>query len=93
MKALGTGWGPVGWREVEVLPERGGRPGVRLRGRAAERAAALGISAWYLSIAHSRTLAVAQAIAWAGPRREAGGARRPGGKAGDPESGGAGVDR
>ena len=38
MKALGTGVRGVGWRDIEVLPNRRGKPLVFLYGRGAERA-------------------------------------------------------
>jgi len=40
MKALGTGVRGVGWRDIEVLPQRGGKPLVFLSGRARARAEA-----------------------------------------------------
>ena len=44
MKALGTGWDHgVRWRDIEVANESGGRPLLRLRGRAAEVARELGL--------------------------------------------------
>ncbi len=39
MKALGTGVRGVGWKEIEILPQRGGKPLVHLNGRAKARAA------------------------------------------------------
>src|SRR3990170_8146854 len=38
MKALGTGVRGVAWREIEILPDRRGKPMVYLHGRAADRA-------------------------------------------------------
>jgi holo-[acyl-carrier protein] synthase len=64
MKALGTGWrGGVEFRNIEVLNEPGGRPYVVLHGGAAEKAAALGITHWHISITHSEGVAVASAVA------------------------------
>ena len=37
-KALGTGMRGVAWREIEVCPDRRGKPHVYLHGRARERA-------------------------------------------------------
>ena len=45
MKALGTGARSVGWREIEVLPDRRGKPLVYLYGGARERADGAGSSA------------------------------------------------
>jgi holo-[acyl-carrier protein] synthase len=59
-KALGVGM--TRWREVEVVRERGA-PAILLHGRYASRAAALGVEAVAVSLTHSRTLAVAVALA------------------------------
>jgi holo-[acyl-carrier protein] synthase len=64
MKALGTGRRGVGWREVEVLADRRGRPIVRLHGRALRRAAELGLTGFAVSLSHSRGMAVASVVAW-----------------------------
>ncbi len=64
VKALGTGIGPVGWREIEVLRDTAGAPVLRLHGRAAQRAKALGLIAWSLSLSHTREMAVACVVAW-----------------------------
>ena len=45
MKALGTGIRGVAWREIEVLPNRRGKPLLFLYGRARERARATSASA------------------------------------------------
>ncbi len=62
MKALGTGTRGIGWREVEVTRKRTGEPGIALHGRAAERAARLGIDRIAVSLSHSRHYAVASVI-------------------------------
>jgi holo-[acyl-carrier protein] synthase len=62
MKALGTGTRGVGWREVEVTRKRTGEPSIELHGRAAERAAKLGIDRLAISISHSRDYAVASVV-------------------------------
>ena len=59
-KALGTGM--TRWRDVEVVRGRGA-PGVRLAGRYAARAEALRVREIVLSLTHSRTMAVAVAVA------------------------------
>lgn len=59
MKALGTGARGVSWREIEILPMRGGKPLVRLYGRAQLRAEALGLGSLAISLSHSQGLAVA----------------------------------
>lgn len=62
-KALGTGLAGIAWREMEVLPDPRGKPLVRLYGRAAERAHYLGLSAFAISLSHSRDYAVAMVVA------------------------------
>ncbi|MDQ7013229.1 MAG: holo-ACP synthase [Planctomycetota bacterium] len=64
LKALGTGWaGGIAWTDVEVTRDDSGRPGVRLRHLAAERAHELGITLWLLSLSHTEHYATASAIA------------------------------
>lgn len=62
-KVLGLGVRGVGWREIEVLPNRAGQPQVLLHGRAAQRAAALALADVSVSISHERRMAVAVAVA------------------------------
>jgi holo-[acyl-carrier protein] synthase len=59
-KALGTGMVTVAWREIEVLRTAGGKPALRLHGRAAARAELLGIQEFDVSISdtHNHTVAV-----------------------------------
>lgn len=64
MKALGTGRRGVGWREVEVLADMRGRPLLHLHGRAAARAAAIGLRRFAVSLSHERGYAIAVVIAW-----------------------------
>lgn len=64
MKALGTGRRGVSWREVELLSDPRGRPLLRLHGRAAARAAELGLTGFSVSLSHERSLAVAMVVAW-----------------------------
>jgi len=65
-KALGTGLVGVAWREMEVLPDRRGKPLVALHGSAQRRAAALGLRAFAVSLSHSREYAVAMVVALGG---------------------------
>ncbi len=62
-KVLGLGVRGVGWREIEVLPNRAGAPQVLLHARAARRAEAMGLDEVTVSISHERHMAVAVAVA------------------------------
>jgi holo-[acyl-carrier protein] synthase len=62
-KALGTGLRGVSWREMEILPDRRGKPHVHLHGRAALRASELGLSDFAISLSHSRDFAVPMVVA------------------------------
>jgi holo-[acyl-carrier protein] synthase len=62
-KVLGLGVRGVGWREIEILPNRAGAPQVTLHARAAARAAALDLEDVTVSISHERRMAVAVAVA------------------------------
>jgi holo-[acyl-carrier protein] synthase len=64
MKALGTGWNRnVGWREIEVVRERGHPPGIRLTGKAESFARRKEITTFHLSITHTATYAIAHVTA------------------------------
>lgn len=67
-KALGVGMrmlssAGIAWRDVEVINDVHGKPIVRLTGRAAERAAELGLSEWAISLSHAREHAIAFVVA------------------------------
>lgn len=63
-KALGTGISHgVGWKELEVRRQAGGRPELHLSGCAAEIAAALGIKRLSLSLTHTREMSMAVVVA------------------------------
>ncbi len=62
MKALGTGTHGVGWRDIEVLPNRRGKPLVYLYGRAKERAERIGLRALDISLTHERDFAIASVV-------------------------------
>jgi holo-[acyl-carrier protein] synthase len=57
----------VGWRDIEVVRAPSGQPSLRLHGRAAARAAALGWISTALSLSHAQNAAVASVVALAGP--------------------------
>ncbi|MGD0115752.1 MAG: holo-ACP synthase [Dehalococcoidia bacterium] len=63
MKALGTGVRGVALREIEVLPNRRGKPLLFLYGRAKERAQSLGLTGMDVSLSHSRDFAMATVVA------------------------------
>jgi holo-[acyl-carrier protein] synthase len=58
-KALGTGIIGIHWREMEILPNRRGKPVLILHGEAADRARRLGLTSFSVSLTHSRTDAMA----------------------------------
>jgi len=60
-KVLGLGVRGVGWREIEVERLPTGQPAIRLHGRAARRAAQLGMGRVAVSISHEAEFAVAVA--------------------------------
>jgi holo-[acyl-carrier protein] synthase len=69
LKALGTGRSRgIRWTDVEILRERGGRPVVRLHGRAAALAVAGGLDHIDVSLSHTQALAIAHVVAtWDSP--------------------------
>lgn len=62
MKSLGVGAKAVSWKDIEILDRPSGEPYVRLTGRAAQRAAQIGIDTIFVSISHSKSNAVANAL-------------------------------
>jgi len=62
MKALGTGIRGVAWREIEVLPDRRGKPLVYLFGRAKARADKIGLRGIDVSLTHEGGFAVAAVV-------------------------------
>ena len=59
MKALGTGWRGVSFREIAVLRSASGKPTLQLSGRARERAQRLGVREMEVSITHTAGMAAA----------------------------------
>ena len=73
LKALGTGFSGVRFRDVEVGRDDRGRPVPHLLGRAAELAEEAGVVEMHLSLSFTHTTAVASAVAITEemrPRRE-----------------------
>ncbi len=62
MKALGTGVRGVGWRDIEVLPNRRGKPLVFLYGRGAARAERIKLRGLEISLTHSKLYAIASVV-------------------------------
>lgn len=62
MKALGTGARSVAWRDIEVLPDRRGKPLVYLHGGAARRATEIGLEAIDVSLSHLQSFAIAVVV-------------------------------
>jgi holo-[acyl-carrier protein] synthase len=63
MKVLGTGVRGIRWRDIEVLPNRRGKPIVLLHETAARRARLLGFRHVAISLTHSRTDSIAMVVA------------------------------
>ncbi len=62
MKALGTGTHGVGWKDIEVLPNKRGKPLVFLYGRAANRAKKISLRGLEISLSHSKEYALASVV-------------------------------
>jgi holo-[acyl-carrier protein] synthase len=62
MKALGSGAGSISWRDIEILSGPSGKPVIKLYGQALEKATALGLAGFEISLSHSRENAIALVI-------------------------------
>jgi holo-[acyl-carrier protein] synthase len=62
MKALGTGVRGVGWRDIEILPNRRGKPLVFLYQRGAGRAERIELRGLDISLTHSKEFAMASVV-------------------------------
>ncbi len=62
-KALGTGIGDVGWKEIEILRGPARQPHLHLHGRAADLAEVLELANWSISLTHSHSHAIALVVA------------------------------
>ena len=65
-KALGTGIGPVSWREIEILRGPARQPMLHLHGAARRLAEEQGLTLWSLSLSHTHSVAVASVVALSG---------------------------
>ncbi len=63
LKALGTGFSGMRFRDVEVVRDERGRPIPKLSGKAAEVAEAAGVVEMHLSLSYTHANAVASAVA------------------------------
>jgi holo-[acyl-carrier protein] synthase len=61
-KALGGGGG-MAWTDAEVIIDSDGRPSLQVTGTVAERAAALGVGRWHVSLSHDAGIASAVVLA------------------------------
>jgi holo-[acyl-carrier protein] synthase len=64
-KALGGGGGML-WTDAEISTDGVGRPSLAVTGTVAERAAALGVTRWHVSLSHDGGIASATVIAESG---------------------------
>ena len=62
-KALGTGIGEVGWKEIEIINGPRREPVLLLHGRALRLAADQGLREWTVSLSHTHEHAIAVAVA------------------------------
>jgi holo-[acyl-carrier protein] synthase len=62
MKLLGTGVRGVGWKDIEILPRKGGKPEVHLHGRALNVANRIGLKDIAISQTHSIEYAISVAV-------------------------------
>lgn len=68
MKALGVGWGDgIAFTDIEIIPLKSGAPTVLLKRKLATLQHERKISGWLVSISHTRSLAIASAIAVSDP--------------------------
>src|SRR6187549_3192315 len=63
MKALGVGLGAFGFHDVWVERAESGAPSLVVAGKAADLAAAAGVTMWHLSLTHCDYVAAAYVIA------------------------------
>jgi holo-[acyl-carrier protein] synthase len=62
-KALGTGIGPVGWLDIEILGGELEAPSVALHGKAEKIVKYFGLTIWSVSLSHSQENAIAVVVA------------------------------
>lgn len=63
LKALGNGWtNRVEWKDIEIWNDASGKPNIRLSGEVQKVCKRLGVDDILISMSHTRTYAVANAI-------------------------------
>lgn len=62
-KALGTGIGRIGWRDIEIDMNADGAPVLRLYRAAAAKSVELGLTDWSISLTHTKEYGAAVAVA------------------------------
>ena len=62
MKLLGTGVRGVGWKDIEILPRKSGKPEVHLHGRALNVSNRIGLKDIAISQTHSIEYAISVAV-------------------------------
>lgn len=62
-KALGTGIGEVGWKDIEIINGPKQEPILQLHGDAARVSENLGVTAWSISLTHTHEHAAAVVVA------------------------------
>lgn len=64
VKALGTGFRGIEWKEIEIDHDQAGKPIAHLTGKAEDWRKEQGIRGVSLSISHDRSRAIAFAVTW-----------------------------
>jgi holo-[acyl-carrier protein] synthase len=63
LKALGTGWSQgVRWVDIEVLPDRTGRPQASVEGRVRSLIREVGVTNIHVTLSHDAEYAMAEAV-------------------------------
>jgi holo-[acyl-carrier protein] synthase len=62
IKALGPQAQGISWREIEILSDPGGKPSLRLYGKARRRADSLHLDKLAISLSHSKEYAIALVV-------------------------------
>ena len=71
LKSIGTGWSNgIKWTDIEVINEMGGKPYVKLNGKAIEVCADRGIDEILISISHCNLFATAFATALGATKKD-----------------------